>query len=219
MSTDSILTAYFSKPQFVATMEGLQGTDTQAVLWKGMAVVSVDIDSGAAVTDMPMASDQPNDSETTQAVDTQDLQAIKIIQPVRMTVVSVIEDISTLENIIQTFRDKTVTISVNSKSIITDNLILTGINVDQTPDMITASKVTLTFEQALPPNITGYAPAQAGDASVYGVNSINNPSSVPMFGSLGNTIQLALGRIPVYIIGPLLDDTGGPFILNQSRLS
>jgi hypothetical protein len=213
---DTILTARYSRPQFLATNENL-GTDASAVIWEGLAIVEVEVSPSAGTTDFPLFIDSPKDSPTTEKIQSDDLQAVKIIQPAKLRLSAIVADLSKLENIISVFKDETVTISVNTKSIITKNLILTELNVSQNADMLSATKVDMTFEQVAQPENSGYSPEQAADGSVYGIGVQQPPSITGNFGSLQKTITVALGRVPVTIFGPLLNNAGGPFILDHLK--
>ncbi len=211
---DTILTAVFSRPQFVAKNEA-----TGVVVWEGIAIVDVDLDSKAALTELPMAIDGPKDSQTTSNILEEDIKTAKIIEPGKLRVTAMINDLSMLESIITLFNDETVTMSVNTKSIITDHLVMTDLEITQTPDMISASKITMSFEQAQPPAGSGYAPEQAADASVYGFGIQSLPKT-DFVGTLNKTIQDALKRPPIPLPpGVLIDADGGPFILNRSKLA
>ena len=211
--SNTILTANFSRPQFVATNEALN-----QIIWEGMAVVSAEIEPSAAVTDMPLAIDGPKDSPTTETIHEADLRATKIIQPVRLRVQAVISDISIIENIIGMLEDETATMSVNTKSIITKDLILTEVGVSQTGDMTSAARVSMSFEQAQAPVGAGYNPEQPADGSVYQIGFQNLTYVVPL-GSIVKSVGEALSRPVVPIFGPLIDGKGGPFILNRSPLA
>lgn len=215
-AVQSILTAAFSRPQFLASNENLGG-DALAVLWKGMAVVEVDLIPSAAVTDHPLINNDPKDSATTEKIENTELQALKIIQPSKIRVSAIVGDISTLEKIISTFKDETVTISINTKSIITKNLVMTDLRITQDGDMLTASRVEMLFEQAAAPAGAKFTPEQSGDSSTYGIGVADPKSITGGFGSLGNSITTALGRVPVTIFGPLLNNKGGPFILDHLK--
>lgn len=214
---DTILTAVFSRPQFIATNETLK-----QVVWKGMAVVDVDIDSSAAVTDMPLAIDGPKDAATTSAIQENDLKACKIIQPSRLQVNALISDLSIIENIITVFKDPTATMSITTKSIIADFLVMTALDIQQSHEMTSASRIAMTFEQAQPPLDSGFQPEQSADASMYGI-SVQQPPVVSPLGSLMNSVTDALKRPPVPLPpGVLINNRGGPFILDspsQGRLS
>jgi hypothetical protein len=211
---NTILTANFSRPQFLATNEVMNTR-----IWQGMAVVSAEIDPSAAITEMPLAIDGPKDSNTTQTIQEADLKATKIIQPVRLKVQAVIDDLSIVENIIGILEDETVTLSVNTKSIITKNLILTDVGIQQTGEMISASRVSMSFEQAQPPVGEGYNPEQPADASVYTIG-FQDLNSVSPLGSLMRSINAALSRPVAPVVDALIEGaTGGPFILDKSILA
>jgi hypothetical protein len=210
---DSIFTTHYNRPQFLATNENL-GSDARAVIWEGLAVVDVEVSPSAAVTDFPLVLDDPKDYVTTQEIQAKDLEAVRILQPTRIKVIALIKDISILDNIISTFKKDDVTVSINTKSILTKNLVLTEVSVSQSAEMVSASKVEMTFEQAQPPLGSGYVPEQAADASVYGIGT-KDPEFVTPLASLTKVIKSSLGRVPVTIFGPLLNNKGGPFTLNS----
>lgn len=209
---NSLLSSIFSKPQFVATNES-----TSAKIWTDISIVDVEIQSGSANTDAPMSNTSVSDSSTYQSILAADLEAVKIIEPSRLRVTALSGNISTVQNIISTFLDETVTISINTKSIITAHLVLTEVDVEQTGEMISASRVIMTFEQAQPPQNSGYAPEQGGDFSVYGV-SIQSPASVVPLSTLTKAVSSAAASVPVPS-GTLMDSVGKPFILDSSKLS
>lgn len=210
----SILSALTTKPGFNATNE-LTGN----VVWTDLGVVDVEIRSSSANTDMPMSNQQENQSGGVYtSILTADIEAIKIIQPSGLRVTALCANISTLENIIATFLDETSTISINTKSIITSFLVMTELDVEQTSEMISASKVVMTFEQAQPPQNSGYLPEQSGDSSVYGV-SIQTPPSVVPLATLAKAVGAATFIPTTFIAGSLIDSDGGPFILDSSKLS
>jgi hypothetical protein len=210
---DTILTAVFSRPQFVATNEA-----TKVEVWRGIAIIEVEISPSAALTDMPMAIDGPKDSQTTSTIREEDIKSAKIVQPTKLRVSAIINGISMLESIITLFNDETVTMSVNTKSIITDHLVMTDLEIQQTPDMMSAARVNMTFEQAQPPVNFGFLPEQPADASIYGFGVQELPK-YDFVGTLNKVIQDALKRPPLPLPpGVLIDGEGGPFILNRSIL-
>lgn len=209
----SILSTLTSKPQFVATNENIG-----VAIWGNLGIVDVELASASANTDMPLSNQQVSDNQTYQSILAQDIQSIKIIQPSRLRVTALCSDISTLENVIATFMDTTVTISINTKSIITSYLVLSDLDVEQTGEMISASRLTMIFEQAQAPANSGYAPEQAADSSVYGV-SIQTPPVVVPLATLVQAVHSAAYIPPVPAGGVLIDSLGNPFILDSSRLS
>lgn len=211
----TLITANFNRQSFVAKDE-----TTSDVLWRGMAVVEVDVGGTAGVTDFPLAVDGPKDSATTEEIQTLDIQAAKIINPTRLKVSALIKDISIVENIISTFNDPTITLTVNTKSIIVEHLVMVDLEIQQSADMLSAAKVDMNFEQAQLIFGEEYLPEQAADGSVYGL-SIQNPASVSMFASLAKTINSILGSEGIISVpDALLDDAGRAFKLDgPSKLS
>jgi hypothetical protein len=209
----SILSSILSKPQFVATNES-----SNSVLWPQLGILDVEISNDSENSDKPISNQQLSDKATYQSILTQDIQAAKIIQPSRLRVTALCADISTLENVLATYSNLSATISINSKSIITQSLMLTAVDVEQTPEMISASRVVMVFEQAQPPANSGFAPEQAADASVYGV-SIQTPPTVVPLATLTQAVKSASFVPTITVSGALIDADGGPFILDSSRLS
>jgi len=182
-----------------------------------MAVVEVDVTRSAAVTDYPLIDNDPKDSETTEKIENTELQALKILTPSKVRVSALIGDLSTLEKIIDTFKNSTVTISITTKSLIVNSLIMTDLKISQSADMLTASKVDMSFEQADKTDNAKFKPEQSGDSSMFGTG-VQDPKSISgTLGSLGNTISNAVSRVPVTIFGPLLNNKGGPFILDHLK--
>lgn len=214
----TILSALTSKPGFVATNENI-GT----AVWSKLGIVDVEVDAASANSDSPLSDQQVTSSDLNSAnvytsVLQADIQTVKIIQPTRLRVTALCDDLSTLENIISTFMNNTVTISINTKSIITSYLVLSDIDIEQTGDMISASKVVMNFEQAQPPENSGFAPEQAADTSVYGVSLQQPPSVVPL-ATLAKAVSSAASVPTEFVSGALIDKNGGPFTLDSSELS
>jgi len=210
---NTILSTIFGKPSFTATNE-----NTGSVVWSSLAIVDVEVDSYSANTDAPFFVDDSTDDGTFQSVFSDNIQTLKIIQPSRLRVTALCSDLSTIENVIATFMDDTVTISINTKSIITSFLVLSDVEIEQTGEMISASKVVMTFEQAQPPENSGYAPEQAADDKVYGFSLQSPPSVVPL-ATLTKAVSSATFIATQFVSGALIDLAGGPFILDSSALA
>ena len=210
---NSILSTLLQKPQFKAVNE-----KSGSALWSDLAIVAVEIDNSSDNTEKPISNQTIVDNQTVQLIQEQDIQSIRIILPSRLKVTALCSNISTVENVISTFLDDTVTISVTTKSIITSYLVLTDVEIEQSAEMISASKITLIFEQAQPPASSGYAPEQSADSSVYGV-SIQNPPTVVPLASLVKAVSSAAFVSTISVSGALIDQAGGPFILDSSRLA
>jgi hypothetical protein len=209
---NSILSTLLSKPSFIATNEV-----TNEVVWADLGIVDVEIQSGSSNTDAPMANSSTTDSATYQSVLAADLEAVKIIQPSRLRITALSDNISTVQDIIATFLDETVTISINTKSIITAFLALTSLDLEQSGEMLSATRVIMTFEQAQPPANSGFVPSQSADASVYGV-SIQSPPSVVPLATLTKAVSSAVNFPSIPTPGALIDSIGGLFTLDSSKL-
>lgn len=209
----SILSSLLAKPVFVAKNEAYD-----FAIWSDLGIVDVEITSSSDNTESPISNQQVADSGTYESIQAQDVQTTKIIEPSRLRVTALCANISTIESIISTFLDTTATISISTKSIITNYLVLTEVDVEQTGDMISASKVLMTFEQAQAPANSGYAPEQAADASVYGV-SIQSPPTVVPLATLTKAVMSAINPPSDVTSGALIDQAGGPFILDSSKLA
>lgn len=182
---NSILSSALSKPQFVATNDV-----TGQVVWSNLGIVDVEIGSSSANTDFPISNQQEDQGGTIyQSILTADVESIKIIQPTVLRVTALCSDLSTIESIIQIFSDTSSTLSISTKSIITNFLCLTEVDIMQSAEMLSAAKITMVFEQGQPSEQSGFAPAQSADSSVYGV-SVLTLNSAPL-SALANTISAA----------------------------
>lgn len=182
---DSILSSLLSKPQFIVTNE----SDGRK-MWSKLGIVDVEIDASAATTDYPISDQQINqDGVVSEFLRLADIKAIKVMQPSLVRVRAMCDDVSTLSSVIQAFNDTKLTLSISSKSVITKNLCLTDIEIDQSSDVISAAVLTILLEQAQPPSNSGFSPAQFGDLSVYGVSVLSLATSP--ISALTNTVKAA----------------------------
>lgn len=182
---DSILSSLLSKPQFTVTNE----SDGRK-MWSKLGIVDVEIDASAATTDYPISDQQINqDGVVSEFLRLADIKAIKVMQPSLVRVRAMCDDVSTLSSVIQAFNDTKLTLSISSKSVITKNLCLTDIEIDQSSDVISAAVLTILLEQAQPPSNSGFSPAQFGDLSVYGVSVLSLATSP--ISALTNTVKAA----------------------------
>jgi hypothetical protein len=209
----AILSTLTSKPQFIATNE-----NTGTTIWGKLGIVDVEVSSDSANTDMPISNQQVSDGATYQSILAADLQSVKIMQPSRLRVTALCSDISTQENVISTFLDNTVTISINTKSIITSYLVLSDVDIEQSGEMLSAARIVMVFEQAQAPANSGYAPEQSADSSVYGV-SVQTPPTVVPLATLVQAVKNAAFIPQVPANGAVLGSIGEPFILDSSRIS
>ncbi len=173
----SILSSYTAKPQFTAINEA-----TGQPLWKGLAIEDIEINEPSANTDSPLFTEQVSDDSTARKFMASEIGTIKIIQPAKLRVKGITNDISILENVIQSFLDTTLTVGITTKSIIVNNLVPVELQIEQTAEMISASRLTIQFEQAIPPQPQTYDPAQPPDQDVYGI-TVQAPKQVLLTGS------------------------------------
>jgi hypothetical protein len=214
----TILASLLGSPSFRCTNDA-----TGLSVWADLGIIDVEIHEPAAVTDQPLSNQQVTSSDPAtqkiyQSVLPVDIQGAKIIEPSVLRVTALCSDLSTVKAIIAAWQDTTSTFSISTRSIITHYLCISEVEIEQTGEMISAVKITLTFEQAQPAEVTGYAPEQAADSSVYGVN-IQTPLSVTPLATLTRAIASATVTLPVIVSGALIDKLGGPFTLDSSMLA
>jgi hypothetical protein len=161
---NSILSSLLSKTSFKATNE-LTGYPC----WTNLQIIDVNFDGGAGSSDFPMSQLQEIDGATSQGLQVADIQALKVLTPTKVTIHGICPDISTVESILATFVNVQSTLTISSKGVVSATLSITSVEVDQSPDVLSASKVIIVLERTLPPQpSTSYAPAQAADAPSIG---------------------------------------------------
>lgn len=183
---NSILSSLFGKVAMIVTND-----DTGLTLWSNFKVKTVEISNEAAATDQPLSLEQFSDQGTTLSLQSQDLETVKILRPARMRIVGFAADIDTLESILQTFGNVTGSVSISTKSVIVTSMIPVEIDIEQTPEMLSASKVTIDLEQFEPPEPEAYDPAQSGDVSTLGIRIQTPPSLTASVSALYNTVSSA----------------------------
>lgn len=211
----NILSSPQSQPVFIAINE-VSGNRC----WKNLKILDVEVGTSAANTNKPVATENLTETQTYESIIKLDVKSIKVIQPSTLRITAIAPDIDTLEGVLANFADNRVTMSINTKSIITQSLVVTAVDVEQMPDMISASRINISLEQAQPPQFSSYDPEQAGDASIYG-SAIVVPPIVPLSLSslFGRTMALFQIDVVPTVDGALIDYDGGPFILDVSKLA
>lgn len=168
---------------------------TRYQIWKSLKIISVEIGLDSSNSDEPISTAQLSESSTYIALLTEDIQSAKIIRPAHMRIVAMCNDISTLESILSIYADTTSTLSITSRSIITDSLALTDVEVVQLPESLSASRVTLELEQAIPPAVNSFNPAQSQDSSTFGVRIQTPPTVADTVGTLYSKVQSFIGSV------------------------
>lgn len=178
----------------------------QIPLWTGIGVLSVDIASDAQVSNQPLATQDLTEATVYINLLDVDVSNAKILRPpaIRMTVL--VPDVSTLENILTSFVDVTATFSVTSKSIVTDAMLLKGVTVVHDNEILSASKVTMEFEQWTPDANGSYNPDGSYNASNYGVriqklNTISISSISSTVDGLTSSAEALYSKVTNYITG------------------
>ena len=158
----SILSSLISKASFTAK------ASYGFPIWRNMKVRSVMVVSPSANTDKPMGITQYTDSEVFQKLQQQDIRSTKIIMPPSIKIEAIAPDLSTLEAIVAAFADTQLTIDVTTKGVVSSSMVVTELAVEQSPDSLSAALVTITLDQAIPPVINPFTPAQPADADSIG---------------------------------------------------
>lgn len=179
----SILSAVQGKSTASFTNEA-----TGTACWTGANVKEIEIISDSENAEMPLSTEQVNESSVFAGLLSADIKTAKIIRPNRVKIVFLVDNISLIENIMSLFADPTVTIGIASKSIISSSMAISHVAIEQLPDMLSASRVTVLLAQTQPAQQPTFNPAQAADASTMGLG-VQNPSVVgPSLSSIGNGI-------------------------------
>jgi hypothetical protein len=214
---NTILSSPFSQPIFLAVNE-LNNFAT----WKSLGIVSVDVGVSSSNTDQPISMEQVHSGVVYQSLLEQDIESIKIIEPSHLRITALAPDIDTVDSIIQVFANPYATMSISTKSIITYSLVVTSIDIEQSADMLSAARVIISLEQAQPPVYTDYNPAQDADASMHGI-TLQQPNSISVANIPGIFAKTLLNfKVPPVtpdLFGALIDQGGGPFILDFSKLA
>jgi hypothetical protein len=179
----SILSALQGK-SVVTFVNELTGTQC----WTDANVKDVEIVSDSDNAEMPLSTEQVNETSVYSGLLAADVKTSKIIKPVRLKATVLTSNLSLVENILSLFADTTVTIGVTSKSIVSSSMAISHVAIEQTPDMLSASKVTVLFEQTQPPQPSTFDPAQTADASTLGLGIQNLNPVGPSLSSIGGGV-------------------------------
>lgn len=168
----SILSSLFSKAQFSAT-----DSDTGYTLWSNLKIVDVEVNAASANSDEPMGITQYQNDAAFNSLKNLDLTNNKIIQPSCIRITAIAPDLSTLEAVIAAFAKTTLTIDVSSKSVVSSSMVLSRVEIEQSPKMLSASRVMMELEQAVLPTDTGtFDPLNPGDQNTSGIRIQSLPS-------------------------------------------
>lgn len=161
---NSILSSILKEGQFRA-YDNRSGDQ----IWKSLGVLDVMVNSSAATSTKPLSNIQLSEDGTFNKIQGTDVESSKIIRPSQLKVVAIVPDITTAEAIINAWSNTFLTINIITRGIIADNMSLSNVEFEQTPEIVSAQVVTLEFDQVAVPSISEFTPAQSADASVYGI--------------------------------------------------
>lgn len=161
---NSILSSLLGKTTFAAINEL-----TNFQCWTNLQIVDVEIDAESANTDYPLSTTQYSPSGTYVSLTAADIQSIKVIRPTKMRITGICPDISTIESVLTTFANAQFTVAITTKGLTAVSMAVLTVEIEQTPEMLSAARMVIELERATPPVAVTYAPAQAADQPTLGV--------------------------------------------------
>jgi hypothetical protein len=167
--------------------------ETGQSVWQTAKCVSLEIGSESANTDQPAAPIALSDPNTFNYLSADNIKALKIIKPSRVRIIFICPDLSSIEHILDNFNDTRFTCSITTKAVIISSMCPTEITVDQNPQMLSATRLTMSLEQASLPQALTYFPFQNADISTYG-EQIQTPQTLTqtvsgLYTKISNTIS------------------------------
>lgn len=163
-------TSFFGAVAFSAKNEV-----TNRACWVGLKVKDAAIDSSASTTSNPIHTESDAEDSTVSDLRAEDISTIKIFNPSRIHLTAFADNLSDVDEVISTFMDQTITLTISTKGIMAKNMVVSSVDIIQSQDGISMTALSIELEQALPPTVqSSFNPAQSSDASAYGV-SIQNP--------------------------------------------
>lgn len=161
---------------------------TNTPCWTDAKVKDVQIVSEAENADVPLSTEQVNESSVFVGLLSADIKTAKIVQPVRLKITILTDNLSLVESVLAVFADTTATIKVVSKSIIAASMAVSHVSIEQTPEMLSATRITIMLEQTQPSQPSTFDPTQAADASSLGLGVQNLNAVGPSLSTTGNGI-------------------------------
>jgi hypothetical protein len=162
----SIISEITGQAAFVITSDA-----TGLPIWKNAKIVSVEINSTSDNTDHPVSTNELSGPITFALLAPADYNSIKILKPSHLRLTVICPDLSTIESILTNYADTQFTCSITTKSVIIKSMCIATVEIEQTPQMLSATRVTMILEQVLLSEAAaaGFLPSQDADASMYGV--------------------------------------------------
>lgn len=149
---DNILSSLLSAPAISFVNEKLPGVN----VWQNLNVVSNEISERSSNTDFPL------EKESSLA----DLKSAKILEPTKVKISALCDDATTLTSILNVLYALDSTMMVKSKGVLVNNLVITELELEYSPEMLNVAKVGIDMEQAFYLSLLTYSPSQGPDFSM-----------------------------------------------------
>jgi hypothetical protein len=185
------ITSIFNKATFSAINEL-----TGVACWKKIRIKDVEVNSSSLNTSNPIIEEQATDASSMISLLSSDINALKIIQPTTMQITALCTDLSSIEGIISIFNDTQSTLTITTKGITAKNMAVVSVEIEQSPDMMSAARVIIELEQAVPVgSVSSFSPSQSSDESSSGVSVQTPPSLSTTASGLYSKVSNFIGKL------------------------
>ncbi len=162
-------------------------------IMESLKIKSVSIDNYSDVSDFPLADTQLTSTVIYKNTQRSDLGSGKVILPTKVLIVAFSSDVSVTSSIFSTWEDLESSVQIITRSVIIPYLVISEIVVTQSPDMLNAVQINITFQQTSTPTQAGYTPQQSGDSSSVGISFQSTVSITDTVTEFINQISSTLG--------------------------
>lgn len=161
--------------------------------WSGLAIISVEIMASSNSSDIPVAATSMQVVSVYEGSLISNMQANKVLTPSSLNINAVCTDVSTMENIISSFKDLEATYKITSRNIISEAMALVNVEIAQTPENVSGVVLRLAFEQTSKSSDSGFNPLQSADQDSLGVSSQESETLTSTVTGLYNNIKSKIG--------------------------
>lgn len=168
---------------------------TNGVIFSGLKVKKVEIDTQAEAADIPFAVGDLADGQVSQKLQDADLKSGKVLRPTRMIISAMTDDSIVMSEVIEVFLDVTHTLNITSKSIISPSMVMESVNITQDKDHINVNILEIALEQVQPPSEASSDPAQPADQNSVGVSTVATPDLTDTAQDIYNKVLSVIGDI------------------------
>lgn len=158
----SIISSILASPNASSSTRFFNENSGQAC-WTTANVRHIEIVNESENSEVPLSTQQVNETSVYQSLLATDVETVKIIRPTRIRVSMIAADMSLIDNVKASFADPTQTIQVTSKSIIATSMSVVHVGIDMEPGMLSANRLTVLMEQVQLAQTSNYNPLQAAD--------------------------------------------------------